>query len=391
MPWKTTSRLEQRFDLVRQMIAGRLAVTELCRRFKISRQTAYKWRDRYRQRRLAGLKDRSRRPWRSPRRTEPRWRRRLRQWRQRHQTWGARKLRHELERRFGGSGVPAAATISRWLKRWGLSRGRARRRRGPVVLRRALRVARQSHEVWTVDFKGWYRTAAGTRVEPLTVRDLYSRYGLAVVLLRTQSIAATRREFRRLFARHGLPERIRCDNGSPFGGGGPTGLTRLSAWWIKLGIEVEFITPGRPCENGAHEQFHRVYKAEVARRPERTLKAQQQRSALWLRRYNHQRPHEALGMKRPAELFERNRRRLPPRLGAWKYPENWERCWVRGNGEISRGGVRRFVGEAFVGDYVGLKPLRPGRWRVYFGPVLVGELHEKERGSIRMATSARAG
>jgi putative transposase len=288
------------------MTAGRLTVTQLCQRFKISRQTAYKWRRRYQQHRLAGLQDRSRRPRHSPRRTVTLWRRRLRRWRQSHPTWGARKLRHELQRRFGGRSVPAVATIGRWLKRWGLSRGRARRRRGPVVLRRAVRPAGRCHEVWTVDFKGWYRTAAGTRVEPLTVRDLHSRYGLAVTLLRTQSIVATRREFRRLFARHGLPERIRCDNGSPFGGGGPTGLTRLSAWWIKLGIKVEFITPGRPCENGAHEQFHRVYKAEVAARPERTVQAQQRRSERWRRHYNQQRPHEALGMKRPVELFARN-------------------------------------------------------------------------------------
>lgn len=391
MPWKTTSRQEQRFDLVRQMIAGLLSVTRLCQRFRISRQTAYKWQERYRRHRLGGLKDRSRRPRRSPRRTIPLWRRRLRRWRRHHPTWGARKLRYELGRRFGEPGAPAHATISRWLKRWGLSRGRARRRRGPVVLRRALRKAGHCHEVWTVDFKGWYRTAAGTRVEPLTVRDLYSRYGLAVRLLRAQTIVATRREFRRLFGRHGLPERIRCDNGSPFGGGGPTGLTRLSAWWIKLGIEVEFITPGRPCENGAHEQFHRVYKAEVAARPERTVKAQQRRSELWLRHYNRERPHEALGMRRPAELLARNRRRLPRRLRAWKYPEHWERCWVKGNGEISWRGARRFVGEAFVGDYVGLQPMRPGLWRVYFGRVLVGELHQKERGGIRMATHVRAG
>lgn len=391
MPWKMTNRQEQRFDLVRQMISGRLSVRELCQRFRISRQTAYKWRHRYRQRRLSGLKDRSRRPLRSPQKTSLFWLRRVRRWRQKLPTWGARKLRHQLTRRFGELGAPSAATISRWLKRWGLSRGRARRRRGPVILRRAIRVARHCHDVWTVDFKGWYRTGAGTRVEPLTVRDLYSRYGLEVALLRTQSIAATRREFMRIFAKHGLPERIRCDNGSPFGGGGPTGLTRLSAWWIKLGIEVEFITPGRPCENGAHEQFHRVYKAEVAAGPERTLKAQQQRSVLWLRHYNHARPHQALGMKRPADLLERNRRRMPQRLRAWKYPQDWERCWVKSNGEISWRGVRRYAGEAFGRDYVGLKPMRAGAWWVYFGPVLVGELHEKERGSLRMATYARAG
>ena len=389
MPWKTTSRVEQRFDLVRQMITGRVSVAELCRRFRISRQTAYKWRERYRQRRIWGLKDLSRRPGRSPRKTSAMWRRRLRQWRRRHPTWGARKLGHEMKRRFGENGVPTAATLGRWLKRWGLSRGRGRRRKGPVLLRRAARGSKRCHEVWTVDFKGWYRTGQGTRVEPLTVRDLYSRYGLEIALLRTQSIVVTRRALRRIFSRHGLPERIRCDNGSPFGGGGGTGLSRLSAWWIKLGIEVEFITPGRPCENGAHEQFHRIYKAEVARQPERTLKGQQRRSIDWLRQYNHHRPHEGIGMKRPAQLLERNRRRLPQRLGPWKYPPDWERCWVKGNGEISWRGTRRFVGEAFVRDYVGLEPCGAETWRVYFGPVVVGELAEKERGSIRMATYLR--
>jgi putative transposase len=165
----------------------------------------------------------------------------------------------------------------------------------------------------------------------------------------------------------------------------------LSAWWIKLGIEVEFITPGRPCENGSHEQFHRVYKVEVAAEPERTVKAQQRRSTIWLRHYNHQRPHEALGMRRPAELLTRNRRRMPKRLGMWKYPPGWERYWVKGSGEISWHGKRRFVGEAFAGDYVGLQPKGPGVWQVYFGPVHVGEMYEKEDGSIRMATYARGG
>jgi len=162
MPWKKTSKQEQRFDLVRQMISGLVPVRELCRRFKIVRQTACKWLNRYREKRL-----------------------------------------------------------------------------------------------------DWYRTGKGLRVEPLTVRDLFSRYGLLIALLRRQTVAQTRREFARLFALYGLPLCIRCDNGSPFGGSGPTGLTRLSAWWVKLGIEVDFTTPGCPYENGAHEQFHRIYKAEV--------------------------------------------------------------------------------------------------------------------------------
>jgi transposase InsO family protein len=392
MPWKATSKEEQRFDLVRQLRAGLASVTVLAQRFRISRQTLYKWRDRYRRSRLRGLQDQSRRPHSSPGQTGALWLRRVRRFRQSHPTWGARKLRHELIRRFNRLGAPSPATINRWLKRWGLSRGRPRRPRGPVLTRKVLRAARRCHEVWTVDFKGWYRTGAGVRVEPLTVRDLFSRYGLRIALLRSPSIAQTRPAFAALFAEYGLPERIRCDNGAPFGGAGPTGLTRLSAWWIKLGIEVEFITPGRPGENGAHEQFHRVYKAEVAARPARTVKEEQKRSDVWLRHYNQERPHEALAMRRPAEVFQANARRpLRKKIEAWPYPAGWERCWVKGNGEISFRGVRRYVGEAFVRDYLGLKPKRRGVWRVYFGPVLVGELHEKERGSIRMAKYARAG
>lgn len=395
MPWKLSRKEELRLELVRQMMAGQVAVRELCRRFGISRQTAYKWRKLYRSGRLNTLQDRSRRPRRVARKTKPLWLRRLRRWRQRHPSWGARKLRHQLIERFGRSGAPSVATMTRWLKRWGLSRGRTRRRRGPTLKRPRAREAKGCHDVWTVDFKGWYYTGDGTRVEPLTVRDLYSRFGLRVALLRTQSIAETQPEFVRLFKRHGPPKCIRCDNGKPFGAGGNSGLTRLSAWWVKLGIEVDFIRPGRPADNGAHEQFHRVYKAEVAANPARTLQEQQQRSDRWLRAYNEKRPHEALGMKKPVQLFRKNPRKMLTKVEAkaepWTYPAGWERRRVKRNGEIRWRGAHRYVGEAFEGEDVGLKPLRGGKWGVYFGPILVGELREKETGSIRFVRYVRAG
>jgi putative transposase len=344
MPWKTKDKIQQRWDLVRQMAASKIPVSELCRCFGVSRQTAYKWRKCFRLRGLDGLRDKSRRPL-----------------------------------------SLALQTSSRWLRRV----RRLRRRAGPQLRRRAVRISRGCHDVWTVDFKGSYCLGDGTRVSPLTVRDLHSRYGLAIALLRSQATGPTKKEFRRLFLRQGLPRRIRCDNGSPFGAIGTTGLTRLSAWWVKLGIEVEFITPGRPCENGAHEQFHRVYEGEVARKPERTRLAQQRRGDRWLKDYNEHRPHEGIALRRPAELFGRNRRRLPKRIGPWKYPAGWVRRWVKGNGEINWRGVRRYVGESFVRDYVGMKPMGPRKWKVYFGPILVGELREKESGSIRMARYRR--
>jgi putative transposase len=385
MPWKAKNEQEQRYELVRAMVCPEESITELSRRWGVSRKTAYKWFKRYRRQGLGGLVDGSRAPHRVTLRTPRYWLERLRRLRKKRPTWGARKLQYWLKKQPGVKGVPGVATLSRWLKCWGLARGRRRRLAGPAVWRRAVRAAKHPNEVWTVDFKGWYRTGNGRRVDPLTVRDLYSRYGLRVALLKSQQLRVTRREFGRIFRQYGLPERIRCDNGVPFGGAGPTGLTRLSAWWMKLGIEVEFITRGRPCENGAHEQFHRVYKAEVAKNPAFDRVQEQRRSTKWLREYNEERPHEALAMQVPRARYRRSRRRLPLVIKPWTYPAGWIRRWVKGNGEIYWRGKWRFVGEAFVRDYVGLKPVRKGIWRVYFGPKLVGELHEKERGNIRTA------
>jgi len=294
MPWKTKNQQERRYELVRAIKSGTVPLAELSRQWGVSRKTAYKWLNRYRRLGLRGLLDESRKPDRMTTRTGRRWLERLRRLRRKRPTWGARKLHHRLHQEAKGKGLPAVATVSRWLKRWGLAKGRRRRPAGPMLLRPAIRSAQEANEVWTVDFKGNYRTGNGRRVDPLTVRDLYSRCGIRVALLLNQSIELTRPEFIKIFKEYGLPRRIRCDNGSPFGGGGPTGLTRLSAWWVKLGIEVEFITPGRPSENGAHEQFHRVYKAEVAQNPAWRRGEQQRRSNRWLRHYNQERPHEAL-------------------------------------------------------------------------------------------------
>src|SRR5262245_25821353 len=206
MPWKKRSKEEHRLDLVRQMAEGDLTVGQICERAGISRQTAYKWCKRYRRGGLASLKDQSRRPLLMGVQTSSQWLRRLRRLRQRRPTWGARKLRHKLVERWGRRGVPSVATISRWLKRWGLSHGKRRRLRGPQITRQANRPPRLCHDVWTVDFKGWYRTGNGTRVEPLTVRDLKSRYGLKLTLLPSQKMGPVQRAFKKVFKRHGYPK-----------------------------------------------------------------------------------------------------------------------------------------------------------------------------------------
>jgi hypothetical protein len=294
--------------------------------------------------------------------------------RQQRPTWGARKIRGCWRARYGRRGCPAVAPISRWLKRGGLAAGRRRVKAGPRVIRPGWPRAWSRNDVWTVDFKGGFRTGEGPRVDPLTVRDRYRRYGLRGALLRGQTVKQTQRAFVKIFQPYGLPQRMRSDHGVPFGGGGPTGLTRRSAGWIQRGIGVKFTTPGRPCEQGAPEPFHRVYQAEAASNPARTRAGQPRRSHRWWRPYNPERPHEALRRSVPAAFYRKSKRRRPASIQPWKYPAPWVRRWVKANGQIHGRGARRLVGAAFGCDYVGMKPVRKGRWKVDYGPWLVGEL-----------------
>lgn len=375
MPWRNNGYKEQRWRFIQQLLRNKTGLSELCRRWRISRKTAYKWIRRFEQRGRWGLADRRRAAHRIHNRPAARWLARLRRWRALYPTWGAPKLRWALRRRFGHRGVPSESAISRWLKVWGLSRKRRRAfHKGPRIARPALTLAHKPNDVWTVDFKGWFRTGDGVRVDPLTVRDLASRYALAISLRREQSVKDCRKVFEKTFRRYGLPRVIRTDNGSPFGAIGALGLTRLSAWWLKLGIGVEFIAPGRPQQNGAHEQFHGVYQQETVQPPARSFRGQSLRSERWRRHYNEERPHEGLNMQVPAQVYRKSQRRLPQRMRPWRYPAGWKSRLVKGKGVISLEGRNRFIGEAFEGERVGLKWSRTGVWEVYFGPHLIGEL-----------------
>lgn len=233
-----------------------------------------------------------------------------------------------------------------------------------------------------VDFKGFFRTADGTRCDPLTVRDLASRFLLAVCILPHQRFAAVRRRFIGLFRRFGLPRVIRVDNGSPFGSTGARGLSALSVWWQTLGVAVEFIRPGHPEDNGAHEQMHRELKRATARPPAADPAAQQRRSDRWRGFYNFARPHEALAGRYPADRYHRSRRpyRGPQPSG---YRRGWTVRRVRQNGQIKWQGRLRSIGEAFVGQPVALRPQAGGLCEVYFQRLLLGTLHDRDAGGLR--------
>ncbi len=388
MSWKEVTCVVRRLEFVKLALKAHQSLSQLCRRFGMSRKSGYKWLGRFEREGPRGLRDRSCRPHRSPRRLSAEWLKRIRWLRRQRRSWGSRKLAARLRRDYPGQGVPCARAIGKWLRRLRLTRRARRRPRcGPGLRREVLTVAQRSNQVWTVDFKGWFRTGDGQRVEPLTVRDAFSRYLLTVCLLRDQGWQRSGRVFGRLFRQYGYPQVIRADNGRPFGSQGPAGLTRLSAWWTVLGIRVEFIAPGHPEQNGAHEQMHRVLKAETTQPPSRHLRAQQRRTRRWVRIYNDFRPHEALGQRAPAEVYRA--RPTSARSTAVSYGPGWAVRRVRRNGQIRWQGRKRFIGEAFVGYPVGLREKSAGKWAVYFTDLLIGELWESDPGGIRPARYVR--
>jgi putative transposase len=359
MPWKKSLVSEERAQFVLTAKSESESFVSMCGRFGISRKTGYKWLQRYRRGGLKALADMSRRPHHRGKMHHIAWRMRLRALRQEHPRWGAKKLRRLLQKAFPQARrLPAVSTLARWLVELHLVKKRQRRaRRGPVLPWRGVHAPKGCNQVWTIDFKGWFRTGDGQRCEPLTVRDLFSRYVLSVALLPNQSDAAVRRVMRQVFRRYGLPKVIRVDNGAPFGGKGALGLSRLSVWWLRLGITVEFVRPAHPQDNGAHEQMHRVLRADVATPPAPSVAAQKRRIGAWISCYNHQRPHEALGQRVPGQIYWPSNRPMPEQLIKASYPSAWHTRRVRNRGHIKWRGRERFIGRAFVGELVGLKPI----------------------------------
>ena len=373
--------VEARREFVEAVQLRTESFAALCRRFQISRQTGYTYWRRFQLGATAALPPHSRAPHQHGRARSVRWRELLGQLRRRHPRWGSRKLLVRLPAR----GRPAAATLGRWLRELGLvAARRPRPRRGPALPWPGLTVPRRTNEVWTVDFKGSFRVGDGTRVNPLTVRDLFSRYVLCVRHLPDQSHAQARRWFGRLFRRFGLPRVIRCDHGVPWASVGVRDLARLSVWWWRLGIRVEFTARGCPGQNGSHEQHHRVLRADTARPPARTRAAQQRRFDRWRRYYNEQRPHAALRQTVPARHYAPRQPTGPLQLRPEaRHAQAQAVRRVRSSGEIVWEGQKRFVGDALAGQSIGLYVLSAGVWSVRFLHLELGHLHRADPGGMR--------
>jgi len=354
-------------------------MTELCRGCGISRQCGYKW---WRRAQQAGghWADRSHRPQTATAWAQ-RWQPRVWALRRRYRFAGAAQLRWYLQRAYPLGPWPGSRTLGRWLQAAGWTRQRRRRAAAGPGLTVVEPVPREPNDVWTADFKGWFRTRDGTRVRALTVRDLATRYVLLTAHLARTDEPAVTTVMRRLFARYGLPRAIRVDNGPPFGGGGPRGWSKLAVRWVCLGIEVLYGRPACPQDNAAHEQMHQVLDQQTATPAAANLAAQQRRFDRWRRRYNHDRPNRALSMQLPAALYRRSERRPTPRT--WTYPAHWLQKRTDPRGRIRWHARARLIGEAFACRVVALRPVRAGVVEVYFGPHLLGQLHAADTTAIR--------
>jgi putative transposase len=375
MPWKANGVMEQRVRFVLEWDKQERNLAELCREYEISRQTGYTWLERYRVEGLEGLQNRSRAPHRHPNQVGPEAAEQVLQIRARYPLWGARKIRSQLARKVGSGPVPAASTIGVILRENGLTVPQPRRSRAP---RRTapLTHADGPNRVWCADFKGWFRTGDGRRCDPLTITDAYSRYLLRCQAVKAEDVQHSQPVFEMAFREFGLPERIRTDNGTPFGSNGETGLTALAVWWIKLGIWPERIRPGQPQENGRHERMHLTLKQATASPPASSWRQQQRRFDLFRQEYNQERPHEALGQVPPAEFYQPSNRPWPSRLPEVIYGPGQQVRRVGRRGQIKWDGAKIFVSHALAGEAVGLQQITPLAWRVNFSFYELGVLEE---------------
>lgn len=352
-------------------------MTVLCARFGISRETGHKWKRRYLALGPSGLIERSRAPVHPGRTTPGDISEQLIALRRERPHWGARKLLAVLRRRHPEEAWPAASTATDILRRAGLVEGRRRRRRA-VAVEQPFQPVEAPNDTWGIDFKGWFRTRDGTRCDPLTVTDVHSRFVLATRIM-PERVEPVRAALDDLFRTYGLPRAIRSDNGTPFGSSGAAGLTRLSAHWAKLGIRLEFITPGQPQQNGRHERFHRTLKAETARPPAASSDEQQARFDAFRRDYNHNRPHEALGQQMPAEHYQPSPRSMPERIPEPWYDPDHDVRRVRPTGEIKWKGDLIFVSQALAGEPVGIVEIAENHWLVRFADIDLGIIDPRTR------------
>jgi transposase InsO family protein len=368
--------MDERVQFISDYRRQFFTMSELCQRYDVSRKTGYALVARYEREGVAGLARRSSRPHHNPQATAQALVDAIVEMRKRHSTWGGKKILAVLGERQPTWAWPAVSTANDILKRHDLITPRRRRRSiGHPGYRP--QAATAPNDIWTTDFKGQFRTRDAQWCYPLTLVDGFSRYLLACRGLLAPTTRDTGAVFRWAFEAYGLPAVIRSDNGEPFAARSLGRLSRLSVWWIRLGIRPELIEPASPYQNGAHERMHRTLKRETTRPPAADLTHQQRRFTRFRHIYNEERPHEALALQPPARLYTPSRRALPRQLAPLDYPGHYEVRLVSACGAISWKSRVVNVSTVLRREHIGFEPIDDGIWDVHFGPVRLGRFDER--------------
>jgi putative transposase len=376
MPWEGVTVTEQKKRFIEDYLLNCYSKTELAERFNISRKTAHKWINRYLEQGAAGLEEQSRRPKSCPWQTDPAVAAEIVALREKHPSWGPKKLLDVMGRREPSKDLPAISTAAKILAEAGLVKPRRRYRRAHPGCPQTK--AAEPNDIWPADYKGQFRLKNGSYCFPLTVSDLASRYILGVDAHPAISLERSKAHFRRLFEDYGLPKRIRTDNGVPFASNALARISQLSVWFIKLGIYPELIEPGEPQQNGVHERMHRTLKQEATIPPASSLRGQQRKFDAFREEFNQERPHEAIDMKRPAELYQSSARGFPKTMETYDYPGHFLVRRVSRGGTIRVFGHQPFVSNVLQEDYVGLEEVDDGVYDLYFCFYQIGRYDLRE-------------
>lgn len=377
MPWTEIRPMDSKMQFVSFALNGDLTMTELCSIFNISRKTGYKWVYRYIEHGVKGLINQSKAPKTIPHKTSEKITDFIVSYRKKHPSWGARKIIQKAQQVAPGLEMPSETTISNIIKRQGLT-NKKRKRRKLGHPGRPTATAKIPNDIWTTDFKGEFKTKDGQYCYPLTIMDEYSRFLIDCQGLKSTGYKGAFAVFKRAFKEYGLPSVIKSDNGIPFATTGIARLSKLSVWWIKLGIDPILIQPASPYQNGVHERMHKTLKYESTIPPSGDLKAQQRRFNVWKKEYNFDRPHESLKGNSPSMIYKHSFKRYPSRIPKVEYPSHFEVRYVSANKCFRWNHNAVAISSTLIHEYVGLEEVMDGIWAVYFSWKRLGFLDERK-------------
>lgn len=379
MPWKEIGVMDQKREFVFRALGREQPFIELCREYCICTKTGYKWLERFKERGYKGLEELSRKPHQSSVAIPPEVVIDIVALKNKHRAWGSKKIRQLYHKLHPTASLPVVSTFTHIFERVGLVE-KKKRKRYPLSARIQKRIIpSEPNDVWTVDFKGWWYTTKKERINPLTVRDEYSKGILSIKVMDKGNISFARKEFERLFTRYGLPKCIRSDNGPPFASHfNALGLTKLSVWWMSLGIQLDRIDPGCPYQNGGHERMHRDMAKELEGHILGDMVEHQKAFDIWRDMYNKERPHEALGMKCPSDVYKLSERKYNPRTEELEYGQAFRVRKVNNRGVIRYNNMNYFIGNPFDGYRVGIRYVDGGDPEIWFARFFLGHINARE-------------